>query len=81
MVVVASALTSAAVALVRSKYPDMPAREVVHRIIASALDVAPAGRDNQTGYGLIRPNRALNGDHLPKDAPNPFGRHERGAQL
>jgi type VII secretion-associated serine protease mycosin len=66
----ATALTSAAVALVRSKFPDMSAREVVQRIIASARDVGPQGRDNQTGYGLIRPSRALAGS-VPKNSPNP----------
>jgi subtilisin family serine protease len=66
----ASALTSAAVALVRSKFPNMPAREVVQRIIASARDVGPAGKDPQSGYGLIRPSHALT-DNVPKNAPNP----------
>lgn len=66
----AAALTSASVAIIRAKYPKMSAREVVHRLIASCLDVEPPGKDDQTGYGLIRPNRALTGD-LPKNAPNP----------
>jgi type VII secretion-associated serine protease mycosin len=66
----ASALTSAAVALVRSKHPQMSAREVVQRIIASARDVGPAGKDNQTGYGAVRPQHALS-DNVPKSAPNP----------
>jgi hypothetical protein len=66
----AAALTSAAVALVRSKFPDMSAREVVQRIIASARDVGPKGKDNQTGYGLIRPSHALV-DNVPKNSPNP----------
>jgi type VII secretion-associated serine protease mycosin len=66
----AAALTSAAVALVRSKSPQMSAREVVQRIIASARDVGPAGKDNQSGYGLIRPSHALS-DNVPKSAPNP----------
>lgn len=66
----ATALTSAAVALLRSKFPQMSAREVVQRIIASARDVGPAGKDNQSGYGLIRPSHALS-DNVPKSAPNP----------
>jgi type VII secretion-associated serine protease mycosin len=66
----ATALTSASVAIIRSKYPKMSAREVVHRLVASCLDVGPAGRDDRTGYGLIRPSRALTGD-LPENAPNP----------
>lgn len=66
----ASALTSAAVALVRSKYPQMPAREVVQRIVASTRDAGPPGKDEQTGYGVVRPLHALQ-DEVPKNAPNP----------
>jgi type VII secretion-associated serine protease mycosin len=66
----ATALTSASVAIIRAKYPKMSAREVVHRLVASCLDIEPSGRDDRTGYGLIRPSRALTGD-LPKNAPNP----------
>ncbi|WP_246491504.1 S8 family serine peptidase [Actinomadura alba] len=65
-----TALTSAAVALVRSEFPKMSAREVVQRIIASARDVGAPGKDNQTGYGLIRPYRALT-EKVPKNSPNP----------
>jgi hypothetical protein len=32
--------------------------------------VGPAGKDNQSGYGLIRPSHALS-DNVPKSAPNP----------
>jgi subtilisin family serine protease len=66
----AAALTSAVVALVRSRFPDMSAREVVQRIIASARDVGPSGKDDQTGYGLIRPSHALV-DEVAADSPNP----------
>jgi type VII secretion-associated serine protease mycosin len=66
----ASALTSAVAALVRSKFPDMSARQVVQQIIGSAGDVGPKGKDDQTGYGLIRPYRILNGS-VPKSGPNP----------
>jgi hypothetical protein len=66
----AAALTSAAVALVRSKFPHMSARKVVQRIIASTKDMGPAGKDDQTGYGGVRPRYALSGG-APKSAPNP----------
>jgi type VII secretion-associated serine protease mycosin len=66
----ATALTSAAVALMRAKYPQMSAREVVRRLIASAGDVGAPGKDDQTGYGLIRPYRALR-QSAPKNTPNP----------
>jgi type VII secretion-associated serine protease mycosin len=66
----ATALASGILALARSRYPDMPARELVARLIASCLDVAPPGRDDRTGYGIIRPNRVLNGT-ARADGPNP----------
>jgi Subtilase family len=66
----AAALTTAAVALVRAKYPDMPAREVVQRIVASARDVGEPGMDLQSGYGIARPWHALV-DKVPSDSPNP----------
>jgi subtilisin family serine protease len=74
----ATALTSGAVALVRSKYPDMPAREVVQRIIASARDSGPQpGKDLATGYGAVRPAHALL-DKVPKNAPNPvFAKYDQ----
>lgn len=77
----ASALTSAVVALVRSKFPDMPNREVVRQIIASAKDIPPAGRDSRTGFGFIRPYRIFNGT-IPKTSPNPvFADYDRLAKL
>ncbi|MEV5704530.1 S8 family serine peptidase [Actinoallomurus sp. NPDC052274] len=65
-----TALTAGAVALVRAKFPKMSGREVVQRIIASALDTGPPGVDLQTGYGLLRPYHALT-DRVPANAPNP----------
>jgi subtilisin family serine protease len=74
----AAALTSGAVALVRSKYPDMSAREVVQRIIASARDSGPQpGKDLATGYGAVRPAHALL-DKVPRNAPNPvFAKYDQ----
>ncbi|KAB2347834.1 S8 family serine peptidase [Actinomadura rudentiformis] len=73
----AAALTSAVAALVRSKHPQMSNREVVQRIIASAVDAGPPGMDNMTGAGVIIPERALNAN-VPKSAPNPvFDRFDR----
>ncbi|MCO5966919.1 S8 family serine peptidase [Actinoallomurus soli] len=66
----ASALTAGVVALVRSRFPKMPAREVVQRIIGTARDIGSPGRDDETGYGLVRPYHALV-DKVVADAPNP----------
>ncbi|MFC5749365.1 type VII secretion-associated serine protease mycosin [Actinomadura rugatobispora] len=66
----ATALVSGVVALVRSRYPQMPAREVLRRITATAEDVKPKGRDTKTGFGAVRPYEALTAQ-LPASAPNP----------
>jgi type VII secretion-associated serine protease mycosin len=66
----ATALISGVVALVRSRYPQMPAREVLRRITATAKDVAPRGRDIKTGFGIVRPYEALTA-RLPAGTPNP----------
>ncbi|MEO3826963.1 type VII secretion-associated serine protease mycosin [Actinomadura sp. B10D3] len=66
----ASALTSGAAALVRSKYPQMPARQVVQRLTATAKDFGPPGRDDLVGYGVISIPRALK-QNVPANAPNP----------
>ncbi len=48
------------VALVRSKFPDLTARQVMHRIEATAQHPSgPSGRNNQVGYGIINPVAAL----------------------
>ncbi|MEV5704634.1 S8 family serine peptidase [Actinoallomurus sp. NPDC052274] len=66
----ASALTSAAVALVRAKFPNMSAREVVQLLINTAVDAGPRGHDDQTGAGAILPPAALS-KTVDKNAPNP----------
>jgi membrane-anchored mycosin MYCP len=48
------------VALVRSRFPDLTARQVMHRIEATAQHPSgPSGRNNQVGYGVIDPVAAL----------------------
>ncbi|MBA9003177.1 S8 family serine peptidase [Thermomonospora cellulosilytica] len=67
---ISAALTSGVVALVRSKYPQMRNREVVQKLVASAKDIGPTGRDDMTGYGFIRPYRIFEGK-LPQNTGNP----------
>lgn len=77
----ASALTSGAVALLRAKFPDMSNRELVRQLVASALDISEKGKDNRTGYGIIRPNRVLTGK-APKGTTNPvFDKYDNWAKL
>jgi type VII secretion-associated serine protease mycosin len=76
----ASALTAGAVALVRSKYPDLSARDVVKRIMASLRDAGPSGRDDLTGYGAVRPYQALTIGRVPANTPNPvFAAYDKWA--
>lgn len=47
-------------ALVRERFPDLNAREIMHRIkMTSQHPAAPRGRDNLVGYGMINPIAAL----------------------
>ncbi|KHF45143.1 membrane-anchored mycosin MYCP [Saccharomonospora viridis] len=75
-------------ALVRAKYPDLNAYEVMHRIKFTAQHPpAPGGRDNFVGYGVIDPMAALTAtvpseenippaqaENLPSDMPPPNNR-------
>jgi len=67
---ISAALTSGAIALVRSRYPNLSNREVVRRVVASARDIGEPGKDDRSGHGLFRPYRIFEG-LLPKNPPNP----------
>ncbi|MGR8007912.1 type VII secretion-associated serine protease mycosin [Streptomyces hypolithicus] len=73
----ATALVSAAAALVRSKFPDLTAGQVIHRLTKSTTflghDVQNVP-DDEFGYGAIRPYRALTMD-IPKGSKQgPLGK-------
>ncbi|WP_431933277.1 S8 family serine peptidase [Micromonospora sp. RP3T] len=61
----ATAIVAGAAALIRSKYPHLPAAEVAHRLTATAVDKGPPGRDDQYGYGVIDLVAALTADVPP----------------
>ncbi len=61
----ATAIVAGAAALIRSKFPDLPAAEVAHRLTATAVDKGPPGRDDQYGYGVIDLVAALTADVPP----------------
>jgi membrane-anchored mycosin MYCP len=47
-------------ALIRSKYPNLSARQVMYRMEATAQHPSgPGGRNNQIGFGIINPVAAL----------------------
>jgi type VII secretion-associated serine protease mycosin len=58
----AAPLVAASAALVRSHWPKMSAGDVVNRLINTARDVGPSGRDDRFGFGVVDPLAALNGE-------------------
>ncbi|MFI6779737.1 type VII secretion-associated serine protease mycosin [Micromonospora sp. NPDC050276] len=81
----ATAIVAGAAALIRSKYPYLPAREVAHRLTATAVDKGPPGRDDEYGYGVIDLVAALTADVPPLgfesvSAPANAGSTTAGAQ-
>ncbi len=61
----AAPLVSATAALVRSRFPNMSAADVVQRLISTAQDLGPAGRDEEFGFGLVDPVAALTAEVTP----------------
>ncbi|UQU63434.1 type VII secretion-associated serine protease mycosin [Couchioplanes caeruleus] len=77
----ATAIVSGAAALVRAKYPDLSAAEVVHRLTATATDAGKPGRDDTYGYGRLDLLKALTAD-VPAAAPAvSAGASDDGASL
>jgi membrane-anchored mycosin MYCP len=70
---IATALTSGAIALIRSRNPHMSGRTVVQRLIATARHTGSSPWNNQTGYGPIQITSAMNPRRypVPANAPNP----------
>ncbi|WUN92690.1 type VII secretion-associated serine protease mycosin [Streptomyces sp. NBC_00299] len=72
----ATAYVSAAAALVRSKYPDLSAGQVINRLIKSATFAHHKGLkapDEEYGYGIVRPYSALTMDIPAGPKENPLG--------
>ena len=67
----AAPMVSGTAALIRSRWPDMSAGEVINRIIRTARDRGPEGRDNKYGYGLVDPTGALTAV-IPATQTNPL---------
>jgi subtilisin family serine protease len=73
----ATAIVSGTAALVRSRFPNMDAANVVNRLIRTARDLGPAGRDPQFGFGLVQPYRAVTAD-VGTVTANPLGQLPAG---
>jgi type VII secretion-associated serine protease mycosin len=65
----ATAIVAGAAALVRAKYPNLSATEVVHRLTATAIDKGAPGRDSVYGYGIVNLVGALTADVPPLETP------------
>ncbi len=60
-----TAIIAGAVALVRAKFPNLSADEIVHRLTATATDKGRPGRDEQYGYGVLNLVAALTANVPP----------------
>lgn len=67
----AAPLVAATAALVRARFPQMSAGDVVNRLLSTAKDIGPLGRDDRFGYGLVNPVAALTTD-VPTINRNPL---------
>lgn len=55
----ATAITSAALALIWSKYPAETSRQILTRLLSTVTDRGPQGRDSAYGLGVIDPAAAI----------------------
>jgi subtilisin family serine protease len=54
-----AALVSGVVALLWSKYPQASNRQITAMLLAGAQDVGASGRDDASGWGMVRPWESL----------------------
>ncbi len=69
------AIVAGVAALVRAKYPDLDAANVVNRLIRTADHRGSPGRNPQYGYGIVDPVKALTAQ-VPQVDANPLGEPE-----
>lgn len=74
----ATAVVSGAAALIRARFPRLKAPDVINRLITTADDAGPAGRDDQYGYGRLDILRALTA-RVPSVSANPLGAPQASA--
>ncbi|MFY9636151.1 S8 family serine peptidase [Pseudarthrobacter sp. BIM B-2242] len=68
----AAPIVAGVAALIRSKWPDMSAKQVINRIVSTAKDAGPAGKDPLYGFGVLNAEAALK-DTVAEAAVNPLG--------
>jgi subtilisin family serine protease len=83
----AAPIVSGVAALIRSKWPDMTAAQVINRIVSTAKDAGAPGPDPLYGRGILDAEAALKAD-VPVTAANPLGSiadwirvHRKGAAV
>jgi membrane-anchored mycosin MYCP len=68
----ATPIVAGVAALIRSKWPDMTASQVINRIVSTAKDTGAAGKDPIYGFGVLNAEAALKAD-VPEAKTNPLG--------
>lgn len=68
----ATPIVAGVAALIRSKWPDMTANQVINRIVSTAKDAGAPGRDPLYGFGILDAEAALK-DDVPETRLNPLG--------
>ncbi|WP_157441667.1 type VII secretion-associated serine protease mycosin [Actinoplanes awajinensis] len=68
----AAPMVAGAAALIRSRYPELKAPDVINRLISTATDAGPKGRDDQYGFGRLDLVKALTAK-VPAVTANPLG--------
>lgn len=68
----ATPIVSGVAALIRSKWPEMSAKQVINRIVSTAKDAGVPGKDPIYGFGVLNAEAALK-DDVPEAAVNPLG--------
>jgi type VII secretion-associated serine protease mycosin len=61
----AAPIVAGAAALVRSRFPELTADEVIHRLVTTADDAGPLGVDEQYGHGVVDVVAALTAELPP----------------
>lgn len=76
----AAPIVAGVVALVRAAHPELDSANVVHRILATAVDAGPAGVDISYGYGILDADAAVSADVALVDE-HPLGTIEEWIRL
>ena len=68
----ATPIVAGVAALIRSKWPEMTASQVINRIVSTAKDAGAPGKDPLYGFGILNAEAALKAD-VPEARNNPLG--------